>query len=632
MKLMGALQNCTLGLLRRIAAGHSIPIEEDALRAELAEKIFARLTDPGYVTQYLSQLSSNELRQLQVVKGYGWIAKAFLLEHGPGSYNRSKTEEQADRPGLSLLHRGLLFRSFASLGSWRGQAYYVPEELQPAISTLENVASALERPSVEAEIAPDLVEEVDPAFDVFCLLSFLRRHDCPKARDGLSRADLLKLDAESAGGSRAATVSVPKKWDFLLRVCLAAGWVRAGTFASTAPARGNVLKPGRAAAAMLSEGRAQVRAKLLERYLRDRSWSDLAAAGKARPVRGGRAIDEPEARHVLLHYLSELAGSGWADEVAFRDALRALGPDFLREDYCSPASAVIEAASGVESYGEVSWELVEGEWISCLLHGPLRWLGSVRWGRTLNGSKWAFRLVSQGDGGQTRVEERDAAPDLVVAEDGSVLARAGADLGNLLRLEPYLELRHRGQESSYRLTRASVLAGLEQGGSWRELRELLLASSHDAVPGAVLSSAEEWASDYGRFSLEGALLLRLASPEDAMLLRGNPQIERCLQSRLGPTAYAIVPERLWELADRLRAAGQVPRLGPSARAHAIRGVATDSATLRASLFSLLVLRSLYPDALPKSTGAAIRRLEAALGPEDAAEILGEAEEAAKRLR
>jgi hypothetical protein len=145
-------------------------------------------------------------------------------------------------------------------------------------------------------------------------------------------------------------------------------------------------------------------------------------------------------------------------------------------------------------------------------------------------------------------------------------------------------------------------------------------------------AVEEWVAAYGRFTLEGGLLLTAATPADAEALGQMPEVASCLQVWLGPTSFRVVPERAWELVQRLKRAGHLPRVAPSVRLQGARLATGDLFLLRESLFALRFLRALHDDAQLDNAAEAIRRLETALGPEDVKEISRRAQEAVKRIR
>ena len=623
MKLEDALQECTLALLRKIAASHAISVAEDMLRAELAALVSQRFAGTEYMAAYATGLSDGEREVLRFLADHEWSGKTFLLER---QFARPQvdTGQQPLSPTLALLQKGLIYRSFGTIGSWRGELYHVPNELREAISASVPPSSKPVKPQVTAVVAPAAFEQRNSPADIFCLLSFLRRGERRAYQGSISRFDLPKLEQEVSGGTGdLETGEAERRWRFLLHLALAAGWVRRD---------GSVLKPGRVATQLLSGHPHEVRQRILDRYVKDRSWSDLAEAGRVRQSLGSRRIDETAARQMVLHYLQEFAGGEWVNEAGFCDAVRATNPDFLREDYASLGSAMVDVAAEAELSGTESWEPVEGEWIRYVLRGPLFWLGIVRWGRDSAGRRVALQLLPEVAAQEPAPLLSGAAQQLVFRDDLTVYAPDGTDLGLLYQLEPYLGLRGRDAAgSSYRLSRSSILHGLEGGGSWDELRGLVERLS-EHVSEHVLHQIREWAASYGRLVLEGGILLMAATDEEAEAIGQSPTLASYLGQRLGSRTYRVTPERVWQLIDALREAGQTPRVDSSVGAQGIRGTAADPATLRESLFALLVLRSLH-GALDLGDGAeAQHRLEAALGPDNVEDVARRVQDAVKRLR
>ncbi len=625
MKLQDALRECTLALLRKIAASQGAVAGEDALRSELAELLHRRLLEPGYLAGSLALLSEEELRLLQTVRDQGWQAKAFVLERQsprrdlPGG----ASGRGAPGPTLALLHRGILFRGFATMGSWRGEVYYVPDELQPLLAAALPPSAPQERPDLSSPRSPETVAERNVAFDLFCLLSFLRRENRRLARGSLSRSDLAKLEQEVAAVSSDLVVSRwEERWRFLLHLCLAGGWVKR---------EGLSLVPARGAERLLEGGPGELRARLLERYLRDRGWSDLAAAGRVRQSLGTRQINEGAARRLLVNLLEESSERGWIDEDRFCEALRRQNPDFLREDYSSPSWAVLDTATDGELYGAGSWDTVEGEWVRYVLRGPLHWLGLIRWGMTRAGGAVGFQFLRE-PGGERDNTGSEGETGIALEDGLELVATADGDLAFLYRVEPYLELVQRQRVSRYRFTLSSVLVGLEKGGSWQELREMLRRLTPNAASTEVLDRVGEWASRYGRFLLEDATIVTAGTVEDAELLVGLPGVAACLGSRLGTRSFKIIPERAWELVERLRKSGYSPKVEPGVRLQRARRAAGDVELLRESLFALKLLHSLEPDLEAGSVARMVPRLEALLGPEETTEISRRVEAALRRLQ
>jgi hypothetical protein len=627
MKLERSLGECTLSLLRRIAANHGLAVGQDRLRSELVEIICQRFTEPEYLDKYLSCLPPEEMETLRTVRDQGWTAKAFILDRTFPKQSPSGALSSVSRPGpvLSLLQKGLLFRGFAAVASWRGEVYYLPEELQPAVQRALPAPRPKEKVDLRLDHVPATVAERRVDFDLFCLLSFLRREPRRLVNGSLARSDLARLEREVAAVSTDVEVGRwEERWRFLLHICFAAGLV---TKAGTSPA------PARGVERLLAEGSRGIRDRLLEQYLRDRGWSDLSAAGRVRQPLGGRRVDEAAARRLLVHYLEETRDEGWTDEALFCRWVRSVNADLLREDYSSPAWAMVDASSGAELYGTGSWDAVEGEWIRHILRGPLHWLGLVRWGLTVGGKAEGFEWLGSGgkDGRKSLPDEERKLRTIAVTEKLEVMAPYDTDLGLLYRLEPYLELVRRDGASLYRLTKASVLGGLEKGGSWEELRAMLELLTGEAARGAVVGQVADWASGYGRFILEASAVLTSATPEDAELVLSVPGVGPCLDVRLGARSYRIRPGRVWELVERLRTAGYSPKVDPSAGLVGVRRAANDLSLLKESLFALKLLHSLHPGLELQAGEQAVRRLESVLGPEESAEVARRVQAAAKRM-
>ncbi len=622
MRLQDGLRDCTLALLRKIAVNHRLVVGEDLLRSELAQLLLGRLLDEEWLAGFLRTLSAEEICLLQQLRDQDWMVKAFVLER---RFPRHRDGDAADRgeqgPTISLLQKGLLFRGFAAKGSWRGEVYYLPEELHSALSGFLPASVAERILDVRSTQQPDTVARRTVPFDLFCLLSFVRRQPQSQLRGEMSRALLGQLEREVTSLSTDLLVGRwEERWRFLIHLCLQGGWLAR---------KGEFLRPARAAGRLLAEQPGEIRGRLIDRYLKDRGWSELAAAGKVKQMLGAGRIDETAARRLLVHNLSEMAIEGWIDEDSFCESVRLHDPDFLREDHASPSFAVVELSTGLELYGPDSWNVVEGEWIRYLLRGPLHWLGLVEWGLGPGGRAVGFRWI--GDEIADEPGEVAAKPEILVEDSIRLAVPVPGDLRLLYSMEPYMELLSRDKVSRYRVTRASLLAGLEAGGSWDELRRALETLVGPDLPAQVTERAEEWASGYGRFLLEGATLVTASTEEDAELLATAPEFAENLQSRLGARVYRVAADRFWKLLEALKKAGYVPKVEPTARAELVRRTAGDLELLRESLFALKLLRSLGSDWEKVNRGAeVVKRLESILEAEELEQIDRRVQDATRR--
>lgn len=617
MKLSEALQECTLALLRRIAESHSLPVRDDLLRAEISALILDQFSDASYVGDFCSRLPREEGQVLSYLSSHGWQGKAFLLERQfPG-----QTGGGAARPTCqSLLQKGLLFRTYGVIDGWRGEVYYVPEELRPALEPTTSSVPDGKWMVVAAAPEPYAADQRDVVADLFCLFSFLRRGDRRFQQGGLTKTDLNRLELESAGAlSNREPGKADAHWRFLIRLCLAGGWIWRD---------GVSLRIGRSASRLMAESPVSIRQRLVERYLKERSLSDLADTGKFRLPTGSRQLDEPASRQMLLHHLEELVENRWVTETSFTAALRQVNPDFLREDYASLGAAVVDAIAEVDLQGADSWPLVEGEWIKHVLRGPLYWLGVVRWGKSATGEIVAFQFAPR----EPRETPPSEDPGFVTREDGSLLASM-TDLAALFQIEPYLVLKESSVgHRAYRVTESSVQHGIDQGGSLAELLGLLSRTWGSAMPVDLLGRIRAWALSYGSLRLEGTVLLTSNSEDDLLTVYALPGVAICLGERAGPFSYRVLPNRYHQLLSALRDAGRPPMIEASAGSTRARSITGEKSFLRESLFAMLVLRSAFGQVELESGEEAQHALEAVLGPEECEEVSRRALDTARKLR
>ncbi|MGI5837032.1 MAG: helicase-associated domain-containing protein [Chloroflexota bacterium] len=625
MKLREALEECTLSLLRKIVANHGAVAEETTLRGELVEQICHRLLEPGHLTSFLAGLTPQEKSLIQVMRSRNWVEKTFVLDRQFPSPKLvgSSGEQPMTSPRVTLAHKGIIYRSFGSLGNWRGEVYHIPEELRSPLAELLPVDSSPAKPRLESLPAPEAVIERDGPFDIFCLLSFIARGTRRLVRGSLGITEISRLERELGNQSLGSGDKRECRWRFLLHLALANGWLTR---------RGNSLYTTRNAMKLLAGTHDEIRSRLVEGYCRDQSWSDLAGPGKVKQALGSRRIDERAGRRLLLHHLEEFSEGRWVDEKAFIEALRATNPDFLREDYASPTWGIVDAITGGELYGPDSWDLVEGQWIKYVLYGPLCWLGALRHGTSPDGRTSIIQLAHKTDGNDASSNAtcRDQS-SIQISADLEVLAPACCDLALLFRLEPYMELVSRGKINRYRVTRASIHGALEAGKSRDELRTLLRSTGEVSVPDEAFRKIELWASEYGRYRLEQPLIVQTTSPEELDRLMDLPAVSKQLGARLGSNSIRIAPERFRQLHNAMKEAGLPLQIDAALRRQGLQRLTADVGILQESLFALKLIRELHGGVEFRGSENAIRRLEAVLDPAEAEDVSRRVKEAVKRL-
>lgn len=211
------------------------------------------------------------------------------------------------------------------------------------------------------------------------------------------------------------------------------------------------------------------------------------------------------------------------------------------------------------------WMEVEGAYVAQVVAEPLFWLGMVDLGYDREGNLCAFRLSRLARHLWQKVPlEVDAAagsgPPLVVQPNFEVMVlEATANLGLLARLDDFAERRSLDRAAVYRLTRDSVVRGLDRGLSGPDLITLLEDASRAALPQNVRYTLEEWVRLYESVHLRRrATLLEADSPEEMEDWLSDPGLGALLGRRLSPTTVLVPATRRGQVENALRSYGRKP--------------------------------------------------------------------------
>lgn len=583
MRLRAALQDCSLALLRRIAEGYGLPLRPELLPGEIADLIAAWLSEPDHLRAALDGLSAAERATLERVASAGGELRAAVLER----WLQAGPFAAVPDPAVALLHRGLLFRRFVAVGPERGEQFYLPDEVRAAVPAAPEPV-----PELPAAATPAAPQRRVLAYDLFCLLSAQRR----ARQRGQPRPAEAELAPVSDDG---------RHWRFLRHLA--------------ARLLGSEAEAGRRAAALLASPSLPSRA--LELYLHDEHWDDLSAAGVAETWYSTSTLDQRGTRQYLLDLVRRVGEGRWVRLDDLVAQVKRVAPDLLRADYAAPTAAVADLASGEALAGLDSWERVEAPLVRYVISGPLHWLGVV----ALGGDPLACSPLPVVDGAA-----RTPTP-VVRQPDGVLVVPPEADLGVLWDLEPYLELRARGPESRYALTRASLAEAMVNGGDVQHALRLLREALGGDLPAGLEESVVSWAARAGRLTIAPAVVLRATAHGDLERVLAERRCAPLISERLGPLVALVAAADLPRLLEELRRIGQVPRLDPALRLRGRHGQGVvDSDLLRRCLVGLLTLRELAPD-LPlwrDGLEGALAALEETLGPETTADLAAVARRAA----
>jgi hypothetical protein len=626
MNLRTCLDQCSLGLLRQIAAGHGLAVPEPPARAEVVDALVARLEEPGYLDGLLAGLEPGEQQVLELVARDGGEIRGFVLERqlrqGPAG-----SEVNGGPPAAvgRLLGRGLLYRAFQAVGPERGEVFLIPDEVDRLLPHL----TPPERAPIGPVDEPAETRACAPCFNLFAMASFVRRWRQRAARSGRESSQLEALAEEAAElAVELPERTVRERWTLLAHLGL-----REALF--TRDAAG--LQPTERFEEWLAEGEAGAH-RLWRSYLESDQWNDLERAGSGAHRFAGRTAEPVLARAEVLRVLAANLSERWVLAADVDRLLREQAPDFLREAFEASRAELVDLESGELLGGAQSWDRVEAAFLRYLLSGPLYWLGLLEWGR--GPESWdRLRLTRSGLAWLAGSENLLLSPlaPLELSGEGRLLAQPAADLALLWQLEPYLTLERRGPPSRYLLSRASFGRGLAAGGSAAELRRLLERAAGGSLPLELAVSVQRWTIAAGRFKLRPMVVLSAADASELEAVIERLGSSGLLRERLGPLAAVVAPGRGLELAEQLERLGQLPEVDASLRLMAGRrayAAQVDQSVLEALLYCLRLVRSLDPGLsadLPQADRL-VQRLEQALGPIAAPRIVRRARAAARRLK
>jgi hypothetical protein len=357
-----ALDETPTAVLRRIAAGHGLPVDEATTRLELIDRLAERLTDPIYLAELITSLADDERHALLAARDSGGEMRGLLIDR--------------DQPGAaaSLAERGLLFRTFAAAGPRRGEIFTVPDEVLQVLPA----PPAIEPPPAHP-VPPIERRTSDPVFSLFALASSLARPGSDLA------AEVRGWSAEPGGFDWSA------RWTFLEHLGRATGLL-------------DEHGPPRGLPRALNDPIALTE-RLRRTYLHDRAWSELARIG----LEHAEALAEPTlVRAAVLEAVDRLPEGQWITVDALSGWLERTAPDFLREQLDARGLVLLEP---------LPWARVERELLRFMVLGPLYWLGIVA--TSADGQVIARRGPSRATGPEPCIwpSAESAEPSAPVAEE-----------------------------------------------------------------------------------------------------------------------------------------------------------------------------------------------------------------------
>ena len=595
MRLLEALEQTTIGALRRVADAHALPHDDSTTRTELIHLIAERLSNSGYLEERFGALSEVERAVLKSARSSGGELRGFLVD--------------SEHPGAaeSLADRGWLYRVFAAAGPLRGEVFVIPDELLQALPRAGDDAGSVGAPAAGTfEAEPPAVERrsSDPAFSLFALVSALTRVGGHLERE-------VRSWSEEPGGWAWDT-----RWNFLRYLALASGQLihRADGTLAAAPGLPRLLdEPG------------AVADRLWRTYLREAGWSEFAQSD----VKAVKAVvpdadlvkedlvDTLALRRAVVDVVHQQPENRWTPIDGLLEWLQRTRPTLVREQLSPRGMVLLQTAD---------WSALELPLVRSFVLGPLYWLGVVA--VTRDGQSFARRpLLRAFPGEPCHWQESNA----------ELVAPARAPLGVLLQTERYLVLQERGRVSRYHLVQSHVAASLGAGGSIAECRQLLGRLTQGPLPALVEARLSAWEKRFGALQLRPTVLLQAQSAAELDEAINEERVRPFVRARLGPTVAEIAAATASELAAVLRDAGHLPHVDAALRLaaeprQAYSGL-IDEQVLEFLLVSLLAFRLAWPERLAELEGSVVllERLEHQFPPQRLADLRVSAERLAGAL-
>lgn len=562
--LREALAEYAPQMLRAIAETNQLELPDGATREQWAAHLAAELARPEVVGRAWESLSEAERRAIERMLLQGGRVKAFQMlrdygeirAFGPVALARDKPWLSPQNTSERLWYRGLIQRAFDVVGDFRGEIFFVPEEIA---AHLPKPAPEVAAFSVTTVGKPDSITDAGDrlVWDMFKLLAFVAREE-PPLGDGtlFSDADLRHLASQLMIGDRPtdkALTEIPRLL-FVVHLARTAHLIK--------PIKDVGVRLGAEAKNWLRGTGQSRRLQLFEAWKRERAWNELRYVPSLKVEETGWHNDPRLAREAVIKYLAQCPLDMWIALSAFIASVKKLDPDFQRPDGDYERWHIRDAKTGRLLTGFSSWNQVEGALLTFMFEGPLTWLGIVRTGEQ-EGASASFQITAFGARalGLTHADLPEPATQrFIVQGDFDVLVPEAAPLYARFQLERMTERVRWDRISTYHLSRESVTRLLRHQVGIDQILAFLKRISREPFPKNVEYSLREWAAKYGEITLRRAAILHTRNKNLLVELQHHPELKSYILEVLSPTVALVQPERLEELQSHLEVLGYSPKV------------------------------------------------------------------------
>lgn len=193
---------------------------------------------------------------------------------------------------------------------------------------------------------------------------------------------------------------------------------------------------------------------------------------------------------------------------------------------------------------EDGWDKVEAPFIRGVVLGPLYWMGlaDLGWPAKETETPAAFRLTPLGLwvlGLGSRPEIASEGGRVIVQPNLHIIALDPVNDATLVTLDHFAERLSAERAVEYRLTRASLYAGQQNGWDAARIKEFLKSQTGAELPGNVARTLDEWQAQHERIVLRPHVALAHGTANALDELMRDPQAQAFIAARPAPDVVRL---------------------------------------------------------------------------------------------
>lgn len=532
-----------------------------------ATSLAEAMLSPGALDALVEELSPAAREALATVVSEGGAVPGHRIALQYGAIrrlgpSRLAREEPWARPANAveeLYYRGLIVRTYGTVGDHYGEVFAVPEQLLDRVPPLEAPAERLRL----HEAPPPASSRSDGAAmveDLLAVLAHIRQHHVRPARAEGAPVHAPPIPMEHVDlGPRLRGGREPARLDLLRHLLWRLKLVH--------ESHGELRPTPRARTWLQLDDLRRHQAVVLA-WRDDPQWDELALVPTIRQEDLGRAHNPVPARRVLLEFLARYRGAWRALDDVIAD-LKRDRPDYLRPDGDYDGWHLRDAATGAYLTGFEAWDQVEGALARLLLTHSLRWLGLVEIGDDAEGRPTALRVTALGEAllagreAPAPVQEAPheaAAPQATIDDDMVISIPVAGTMYERYQLERFCQWLGQDEVARYAITEDSVWKSQNTGVKTDQIDGFLRRLIGAELPAPLARNLLAWGGRFGRATMRRVVLLQTVDEATMQQIRGRAELRHLLGELMGPTTCLVEDRHADEVLARLKAMGIWPRL------------------------------------------------------------------------